>query len=115
MGEEGDMATWIGQGVGTMKKDGGVSYRGAVSLSNFVCQMVSAEQRGRDLRVRGGRPGKQSLPILGMEVGKPPNDVTKRAASYWAWFAVGHVNPKPSIERENEAIHKRSSPRNHNL
>ena len=30
MGEEGDMATWIGQGVGTMKKDGGVSYRGAV-------------------------------------------------------------------------------------
>jgi hypothetical protein len=29
-GEEGDMATWIGQGVGTMKKDGGVSYRGAV-------------------------------------------------------------------------------------
>jgi hypothetical protein len=27
IGEEGDMATWIGQGVGTMKKDGGVSYR----------------------------------------------------------------------------------------
>jgi hypothetical protein len=40
-----------------------------------------------------------------MEVGKPPNDVTKRAASYWAWFAVGHVNPKPSIEREtNQSI-----------
>jgi hypothetical protein len=30
IGEEGDMATWIGQGVGTMKKDGGASYRGAV-------------------------------------------------------------------------------------
>jgi hypothetical protein len=30
IGEEGDMATWIGQGVGTMKKDGGVTYRGAV-------------------------------------------------------------------------------------
>jgi len=30
IGEEGDMATWIGQGVGTMKEDGGVSYRGAV-------------------------------------------------------------------------------------
>ena len=30
IGEEGDMATWIGQGVGTMKKDGSVSYRGAV-------------------------------------------------------------------------------------
>lgn len=28
--KDGDMATWIGQGVGMMKKDGGVSYRGAV-------------------------------------------------------------------------------------
>jgi hypothetical protein len=30
MGEDGSMATWIGQGVGTIKKDGSVSYRGAV-------------------------------------------------------------------------------------
>lgn len=30
MGEEGSAATWIGQGVGTLKKDGSVSYRGAV-------------------------------------------------------------------------------------
>jgi hypothetical protein len=30
MSKEGDVATWVGQGVGTMKKDGGVSYRGAV-------------------------------------------------------------------------------------
>jgi hypothetical protein len=30
MGKEGDMATWIGQGVGTLKQDGSVSYRGAV-------------------------------------------------------------------------------------
>ena len=30
MAKEGKMATWIGQGVGTMKKDGTVSYRGAV-------------------------------------------------------------------------------------
>ena len=30
IGEEGEMATWIGQGVGMMKKDGGVTYRGAV-------------------------------------------------------------------------------------
>jgi hypothetical protein len=28
--KDGKMATWIGQGVGTMKKDGGASYRGAV-------------------------------------------------------------------------------------
>jgi hypothetical protein len=28
--KDGKMATWIGQGVGTMKKDGTVSYRGAV-------------------------------------------------------------------------------------
>ena len=30
MGKDGEMATWIGQGVGTLKKDGGVSYRGAI-------------------------------------------------------------------------------------
>ena len=30
VGEDGDTATWIGQGVGTMKKDGDGSYRGAV-------------------------------------------------------------------------------------
>ena len=30
MGEGGEMATYVGQGVGTMKKDGNVSYRGAV-------------------------------------------------------------------------------------
>jgi len=30
MSNEGDLATWIGQGVGTIKKDGAVSYRGAV-------------------------------------------------------------------------------------
>ena len=30
MGSDGEMATWVGQGVGTIRKDGGVSYRGAV-------------------------------------------------------------------------------------
>jgi len=30
MGKNGDLATWIGQGVGTIKKDGSVSYRGAL-------------------------------------------------------------------------------------
>lgn len=30
MGKEGDLATWTGQGVGTIKKDGAVSYRGAL-------------------------------------------------------------------------------------
>lgn len=30
MSQEGDMATWVGQGVGVMKKEGGVSFRGAV-------------------------------------------------------------------------------------
>lgn len=30
MGTQGDLATWIGQGVGTVKSDGAVSYRGAV-------------------------------------------------------------------------------------
>lgn len=30
MGSDGDVATWVGQGVGTIKKDGAVSYRGAI-------------------------------------------------------------------------------------
>jgi len=30
MGKEGDLATWVGQGVGTIGKAGAVSYRGAV-------------------------------------------------------------------------------------
>jgi hypothetical protein len=30
MAKEGDLGTWTGQGVGTIKKDGAVSYRGAV-------------------------------------------------------------------------------------
>jgi hypothetical protein len=30
MGKGGQMATWTGQGVGTIKKDGSVSYRGAI-------------------------------------------------------------------------------------
>jgi len=30
MGKDGDMASWVGQGVGTFKKDGAVSYRGAL-------------------------------------------------------------------------------------
>jgi hypothetical protein len=30
MGKGGELATWVGQGVGTIKKDGGVSYRGAL-------------------------------------------------------------------------------------
>jgi hypothetical protein len=30
MGEDGSVATWTGQGIGTSKKDGSVSYRGAL-------------------------------------------------------------------------------------
>lgn len=30
MGKGGEAATWVGQGVGTFTKDGGVSFRGAV-------------------------------------------------------------------------------------
>lgn len=30
MGKGGEMATWVGQGVGTIKQDGGASYRGAI-------------------------------------------------------------------------------------
>ena len=30
MGHDGEMATWVGQGVGTLKDDGAVGYRGAI-------------------------------------------------------------------------------------
>ena len=30
MGAQGEMATWVGQGVGTVKPDGAVSFRGAI-------------------------------------------------------------------------------------
>ena len=30
MGKDGEMAAWVGSGVGTLKKDGSVSYRGAI-------------------------------------------------------------------------------------
>jgi hypothetical protein len=30
MSKEGDLATWVGQGVGVIKQDGAISYRGAV-------------------------------------------------------------------------------------
>jgi hypothetical protein len=30
MSGEGDVASWVGQGVGTLKKDGSISYRGAI-------------------------------------------------------------------------------------
>jgi hypothetical protein len=36
MSKDGDVLTWTGQGVGTIKKDGAVSYRGAV-----YCQTAS--------------------------------------------------------------------------
>ena len=36
MSREGDVMTWVGQGVGTIQKDGAVSYRGAV-----YCQTAS--------------------------------------------------------------------------
>jgi hypothetical protein len=32
MGAGGELATWTGQGVGTLRKNGGVSFRGAVYL-----------------------------------------------------------------------------------
>ena len=32
MGASGEVATWLGQGVGTVSKNGGVSFRGAIYL-----------------------------------------------------------------------------------
>ena len=36
MGKSGEIAAWIGQGVGTFKKDGAVSYRGAIYYQTTV-------------------------------------------------------------------------------
>ena len=36
MGKSGEIATWSGQGVGTFKKDGAVSYRGAIYYQTTV-------------------------------------------------------------------------------
>ena len=36
MGKGGELATWVGQGVGTIKKDGGVSYRGALYYQSLA-------------------------------------------------------------------------------
>ena len=56
MGKDGDMATWVGQGVGTIGKDGSVSYRGAVyyqtasaqwSLLNSVAAIFEYEVDGQ--------------------------------------------------------------------
>ncbi len=34
MGKGGEMGTWVGQGVGTIRKDGGVNFRGAVYVQS---------------------------------------------------------------------------------
>src|SRR2546427_12243051 len=71
MGKEGDVATWVGQGVGTIKKGGAVSYRGAVyyqssssrwrseehtselqSQSNLVCRLLLEKKKKRKLHRR---------------------------------------------------------------
>jgi hypothetical protein len=38
MGSGGEMATWVGQGVGTFTKDGGVAFRGAIYLYSSSAQ-----------------------------------------------------------------------------
>jgi hypothetical protein len=40
MGANGELITWVGQGVGTMSREGAVSYRGAVYYSTIVPKFV---------------------------------------------------------------------------
>jgi hypothetical protein len=56
MAKGGELATWVGQGVGTVTQDGGVSYRGAVyyqtsaagwSRLNSVAAIFEFEADGR--------------------------------------------------------------------
>ena len=44
MGKRGEMATWTGQGVGTMSKNGGVSFRGAIYIysTSPKCKRLNA-------------------------------------------------------------------------
>ena len=40
MGKTGEMATWVGQGIGTIRKDGGVGFRGAVYYQTASAKWV---------------------------------------------------------------------------
>ena len=41
--KDGKMATWTGQGVGTMKKDGSATYRGAIYLQSLQLSLKGQE------------------------------------------------------------------------
>jgi len=66
MGEKGDLATWIGQGVGTMKKDGGVSYRGAVYYQTSSALPRSSSTRWTPRGTVARSPGNGSRACLTM-------------------------------------------------
>ena|SRR5207249_5082724 len=68
MGKEGDVATWVGQGVGTINKGGAVSYRGAVYYQSSSSRWVTPEQRCRGLRIRSGCSREHPRANLGVEV-----------------------------------------------
>lgn len=40
MGKAGEMATWVGQGIGTFRKDGGVNFRGAVYYTTATAKWL---------------------------------------------------------------------------
>ena len=67
--KDGKIATWTGHGVGTMKKDGSATYRGAIYFQTMPPKAVSTEQGRGAIRIRGGRRGEHALRLLGMEVG----------------------------------------------
>jgi len=69
MGKGGEQAMWVGSGVGTIKPDGSVSYRGAVLLPGRLTGLGPLERRGARVRTRGRSPGELALPALGVEVG----------------------------------------------
>ena len=101
MGQGGETATWIGQGVGTFKKGGAVSYRGAVVLSELVAQVGATEQRGGRLRVTKSTP--RATPSRSSGSGSSSAYAARSTARYSIQKRV-HVDDARRNERRGDRL-----------
>ena len=68
MAKDGKMASWIGQGVGTMKKGGTVSYRGAIYYQTSSPRWSRLNKVAAVFEYEVDDPGELALGNLRMEV-----------------------------------------------
>ncbi len=66
--KDGKTATWTGHGVGTMKKDGTATYRGALYFQTMPPRWSRLNKVAVLFGSRSRRRGQYALRILGMEV-----------------------------------------------